>query len=96
MIVSSSPDEVESDRMALLRKRDPNPPHKLFFNILNLATICSKCTYDKRSFCPHNLQNRAVWKSMKTENKLRGLMPDKYFRKEVSFFLTHIKFVYTI
>jgi hypothetical protein len=82
LIAISSPIEAESERMMLLNKKQSKAPFKNYFDILNLSTICSACADEKKTFCPHRLENRAVWKSMASENKLRDLMPILYFRKE--------------
>ncbi len=84
LIAISSPIEAESERMLLLNKKQSKAPFKNYFDILNLSTICTPCADEKKTFCPHRLENRAVWKSMASENKLRDLMPILYFRKEAS------------
>ena len=79
----SSPIDEDAERMQLLNKRNSKPPHDKYFDILDLSTICNKCGEEKKSFCPHLLDNRSAWKSVQAENTLRDLMPANYFASEV-------------
>lgn len=83
IFILSSPIDAASERMLLLGKRSAEPPYNLYFSILDLSIICTKCTDAKLTFCAHRLENRSEWKSMEGENTLRDLMPVSYFRTEV-------------
>jgi hypothetical protein len=87
VFVMSSPLNVESERSQLLRKKR-KVPGKMFeeylWSVLNLSVVCDTCTEAQCSRCPHLLENRSAWKSIKQENVLRELMSPRWFRTEVS------------
>ncbi len=82
LFVISSPDDAESDRMMLLTKVSTITDF-LYFNIVDLGTVCQPCTNLKKLRCPHLLDNRSRWKSMQSQQMLETLLPAPEFAKEV-------------
>lgn len=82
LFVISSPDDAESDRMMLLTKVSTITEY-LFFNIVDLGTVCPVCSDLKKLECAHLLDNRSRWKSMQSQQMLQTLLPAPEFAKEV-------------
>lgn len=83
IFIMSSPLNEESSRMVLLTKTRTKDPTEYLWEILNLAVICRDCHAKGDIECVHALENRTLWKSIKTQEILADLMMARYFRTEV-------------
>ena len=83
LFIMSSPIEAESERMQLLNKRTSSTGLP-YFDVLNLGLMCDKCSKAKISVCPHLVDNRSAWKSLKSQKMLEVLLPTAYYKTEVA------------